>query len=333
MSSTIYDTDFTKYLPTALQHDPKMVALANAAAQELLKASGLIDNVLIYCRIDELPEELVDILAYDLHVDWYDFSYPLEAKRDLVKNSVRVHKKMGTKSAIETALGSLYPESEIEEWFEYEGEPGHFRVVCDVTNQRITASYQDIVRAVKLYKRLSAHMDAVTYQSHVHSVIYTHTDYFKYRTPLTGRLAAGTHPQRNTRGGQAARTFVVGTRAAGFMFTVPAAGTIPDRNIVFHNQTAQIDAETALNVFKYTNTAAGQINAGESPQRSQRGGQTAVAVVLEDGAEAFRYETPLAGTVPDRSTVQQTNSGTVENTVQATGYSYTVKMCGSTRKL
>ncbi len=76
----------------ALKKDPKMVALANATAAALLDTSGIMNSVLIYSRFDELPEELVDILAYDLHVDWYDYNYPLEAKRDLVKNSVKVHK-------------------------------------------------------------------------------------------------------------------------------------------------------------------------------------------------------------------------------------------------
>lgn len=300
MSETIYDSDFTKYLPQPLTHDSKMIALAKAAADELLTASGLVQNVLIYSRIDELPEEIVDILAYDFHVDWYDFNYPLAAKRDLLKSSVRVHKKMGTKYAIEKALSALYPESEVEEWFEYEGEPGHFHIVCDVTNSRITASYSDIVRAVKIYKRISAHMDEVVYQSHIHCEIRTHTDCFLYKTPLTGRLEAGTHPQRNRRGVNYGNNIVVGTEAAGFIFVNPAAGTIPERNTVFHNQPAQIDAETATNAYGYRNTATGQ-----------------------------KY----AGTVPERSTTQQTESGAVENTVEATGFSYSVKQCGSSRKL
>lgn len=172
MSETIYDSDFTKYLPQPLTHDPKMIALAKAAADELLTVSGAVEKVLIYSRIDELPEELVDILAYDLHVDWYDYSYPLEAKRDLLKSSMRVHKKMGTKYSIEKALSALYPESEVEEWFEYGGEPGHFRIVCGVTNSRITESYSDITQAVKLYKRLSAHMDAIVYQAHIKDCVY-----------------------------------------------------------------------------------------------------------------------------------------------------------------
>ena len=55
-----------------------------------------------------------------------------------------------------------------------------------------------------------------------------------------------------------------------------------------------------MNAFEYTNTPAGRIKAGESPQRNYRG---------------------------------QTEGGNLENTVQATEFSYSVKACGSTRKL
>ena len=240
---------------------------------------------------------------------------------------------MGTKYAIETALGSLFPESEVEEWFQYEGEPGHFHVILDVTNQKITADYAAIIRAVKMYKRLSAHMDELTYQGQVHGVIYTHGEYFRYKTPLTGRLKAGTHPQRNTRGSIGAGTFVVGTEAAGFIFNAPAAGTKPYRNTIFANQTTHIDAETALNAFGYTNTPAGRIRAGESPQRNTRGQTDGAAVTMGDTAEAYHFTTPAAGTVPERSTVQRTEGGTVGSSTQAMGYSYGVKPCGSTRKL
>ena len=404
MSETIFDCDFTKYLPQPLTHDPKMVALAKAATKELLEVSGAVEDVLIYSRIDELPEELVDVLAYDMHVDWYDYSYPLAAKRDLLKSSVRVHKKMGTKYAIEKALSALYPESEVEEWFEYGGEPGHFHIVCDVTNSRITASWADIVRAVKIYKRLSAHMDELTYQAHIHCEIQTHTDYFLYHVPLTGRLLAGTYPQRNRRGVPYGSSIVVGTEAAGFIFINPAAGTVPYRSTTFQGRATQIDAETALNVFRYRNTPAGRIrageapqrshrggsagaavetdteaaayhftdpaagtepgrstvfhhqqaqiaaetarnaqgyrntptgrkNAGEAPQRSHRGGSAGAAVEAEGKTEAQTFTAPAAGTVPERNTAQRTEGGAVENTAQAAGYSYTVKQCGSSRKL
>ena len=84
---------------------------------------------IIYANINELSETWFDVLAYDLHVDWYDYDYPIEAKRAIIRDSVRVHQKLGTKAAVEMALGGIHPKSEIEEWFDYGGKPYRFRIV------------------------------------------------------------------------------------------------------------------------------------------------------------------------------------------------------------
>ena len=84
MPENIYNSDFAKYLPQPLTHDPKIIALAKSVSVHLLQVSSSIEAVLIYSRIDELPEDLLDILAYDLHCDWYDYQYPLETKRKIL---------------------------------------------------------------------------------------------------------------------------------------------------------------------------------------------------------------------------------------------------------
>lgn len=331
--NNIYDFDFSRFLPGALTHDPKMVTLAKMLAAELLTTSGQLDNVLIYSRFDELPEELVDVLAYDMHVDWYDYSYPLKVKRDLVKNSVKVHKKMGTKYAVETALGSLWPQSEIEEWFNYGGEPHHFRAVCDVTEDRITASFSQLVNAVKMYKRLSSHLESVVYQTRISCIIQTHADYVVYKTPMTGRLKTGTYPYRNMRGGTAEAAIIVGTEAAGFIFNVPQAGTVPQRNVIFQGRKSHITAETALEMFKYRNIPAGVTEAGKTPQRSARGGVATADITAQTEAEGSTYAVPVAGTVPGRNTHQQTAGGSVTSQAEGTGFKYNTRLCGSPRKL
>ena len=318
----IYSTNFADYLPETLKRDPKMKALAAAVTEQMLGVSAEIDNVLIYSRIDELPEELIDILAFDMHVDWYDYSYPLAAKRDILKNSVKVHKKMGTKYAIEKGLSGLYPISEVEEWFEYEGQPHHFHIVCDVSSNRITASYREIVNAVKMYKRLSSWLDEIVYQSRIYCTIMTHTDCFIYKNPLTNRLLAGTYPQRNRRGAQSGSCIVVGTEAAGFIFLPPLAGTVPERNIVFRHSDSRIDVKTALKANRYRNIPAGQKNAGEVPQRSHKGAAVETGVVVEDGAAGFPFSVPEAGTVPERNVVFRYSATQIdaETALNALGY-------------
>ena len=299
----IYTVNFADYLPGALKHDPKMRAIAEAVTKEALTVSGEIENVLIYSRIDELPEELIDILAYDMHVDWYDYSFPLKVKRDILKGSVKVHKKMGTKYAVEKALGALYPQSEVEEWYQYEGQPHHFHIVCDVTENRVTASFQEIINAVMMYKRLSSHLDEVVYQAGVGITVETHTDFFLYKNPATGSLLAGTYPQRIRRGVQSGSAIVVGTEAAGFIFLPTQAGTYPYRSHIFRHTDAQIDIETASNAFRHTNTPAGRIRAGEEPQRSRRGAAAGTVVEAQTEKESFVFSVPETGTAPDRNTV------------------------------
>jgi hypothetical protein len=54
-----------------------MLALGKAIAAELQSNIRLSNIAIIYPRIDELPEKLLDIIAHDLHVDWYESDYPM----------------------------------------------------------------------------------------------------------------------------------------------------------------------------------------------------------------------------------------------------------------
>lgn len=160
----IYTVNFADYLPEPLKRDPKMKAFATAITKELLEVSGNIENVLIYSRIDKLPEELLDILAYDLHCDWYDCKYPIETKRKILKRNGEIHKKLGTKYAVEKALQDVYSEAEVKEWFEYGGQPYCFKITVNVGNTGINENTaQEIEEKMKFYKNLRSHCDGIFY--------------------------------------------------------------------------------------------------------------------------------------------------------------------------
>ena len=96
-------------LPEALRQDPSVFALAESVAGLLAGRPEEIDRLRIYPAIDALPENLLDILAYDFKVDWWDPEYSLEEKRRTLKTSWKVHKTLGTKAAVELALSAVYP--------------------------------------------------------------------------------------------------------------------------------------------------------------------------------------------------------------------------------
>ncbi len=151
-------------LPVALQKDPSAVALAKAMADLLARRQSEIEQLRIYPVIDRLDEQLLDILAYDFKVDWWNADYTLEEKRQTLKDSWRVHKVLGTKAAVETAIRAIYPGTTVEEWFDYGGEPYHFRLRINTTDDNIYSEKQRrVLERLNYYKNLRSHVDGVTY--------------------------------------------------------------------------------------------------------------------------------------------------------------------------
>ena len=151
-------------LPKALRDDEQIYALATVAAEHLVARQEEIDTIRIYAQIDTLPEELLDILAYDFKVDWWDHRYTLEQKRQTLKDSFLVHRRLGTKYAVETALSAIYPNSTIQEWFEYGGEPYTFRLLVNTSGQKIWPElHARAIELVNYYKNLRSHLRGVIY--------------------------------------------------------------------------------------------------------------------------------------------------------------------------
>lgn len=151
-------------LPQVLADDAKLYALAEITADLLAARLEEIDRIRIYNRIDELPEDLLDILAYDFKVDWWDYTYSLEQKRQTLKDSFLVHKRLGTKYAVETAISAIYPEAKVEEWYEYGGEPYRFRLAVDVSHELVDSDHHvRVLSRVNYYKNLRSHLDGITY--------------------------------------------------------------------------------------------------------------------------------------------------------------------------
>ena len=150
--------------PVALQRDQPSAALADVTARLLARRPEEIERLRISPAIDRLDEGLLDILAYDFKVDWWDADYSLEEKRRTLKDSWRVHKLLGTKAAVEMAISAIYPQTTVQEWFEYGGRPYHFKLQLDLTGTFWTEERpRRILERVNFYKSLRSHVDGLEY--------------------------------------------------------------------------------------------------------------------------------------------------------------------------
>jgi len=132
---------------------PDVLAFFNALTPEMQEITQDISQALIVPVIDELPEEIVDLLAWQFHVDFYEpLGLDLDKKRALVKNSLIWHRYKGTKYALESMIRILFfSDFAIEEWFEYDGDPYFFRLIS-WDSLRSADDYNDLIRAIYALK-------------------------------------------------------------------------------------------------------------------------------------------------------------------------------------
>ena len=145
------DIYFIKLLPQFMQDDKFNIGLSQG-----------IDTVThdIEASIDSLSEEELDALAWELGIDWYRIDAEIYVKRQLIKDSRKMSGKLGTKWAVERIINTYFGEGFINEWFEYGGEPGHFKVFSSnptVTNENL----QEFLSILDKVKRASSHLDGI----------------------------------------------------------------------------------------------------------------------------------------------------------------------------
>ncbi len=142
-----------KLLPISIAGDPKISAMAEACDKELSQVFQDINTVYIYSRIDELPEPVLDLLAWQFHVEGYELAKTIEEKRALVKSAIELHRFKGTQYALHKVLSALNLSGEIKEWFEYGGEPYRFKIDLGIQDREITTELRDkLLQLINEYK-------------------------------------------------------------------------------------------------------------------------------------------------------------------------------------
>ena len=155
------NNDFMRSFPSALSEKDGIKEYAELVARELAILHNDSNLLAIYSRIDELPSEILDILARDFNVKWYLYDGTLSIKRAQIKSCFYVHRHRGTVSATDTALSDLYPGSKVREWYDYGGNYGRYRIELTASEGGIEIVPENLYRTLNFYKRLSAVLEKV----------------------------------------------------------------------------------------------------------------------------------------------------------------------------
>ncbi len=158
----ITDCEFEKLLPLFMRNQPDDLALAQKLNPVIRNIGEKIRLCSDWGVIDDLPEEFIDSLAWELDIDWFapKSDRTPEIKRELIKNADKVHKTLGTKAAVESVAHDIFGDGTVEEWFEYAGTPGTFKLW--VTAQLTPDNVARFMKTVGQVKNARSHLIAVT---------------------------------------------------------------------------------------------------------------------------------------------------------------------------
>ena len=148
MIKSLRDAQIIDGLPRIVREQPWVKALSMAAAVLHKKTMDYIDGSQIYTAIDSVAEPVLDALAVNWKIDWYDTGYDIDRKRRIVKTALTIRRTMGTVGAVRTH--------------------GRFRlrvniVTVEEREEFEAMSLREIERRLAAAKRFSSHLEEVEY--------------------------------------------------------------------------------------------------------------------------------------------------------------------------
>ncbi len=141
-------------------NEPQLLKFLETIYEKALEKSDL-------SSIDTLPKTAPSELLLELgrNFDMEIAGLSQEEMRKLLGSAMFIHKNSGTPSALKKALKSVFENVEIQEWFEYGGEPFTFRVKVSSSikgNGKETFILLDSL--IQKFKNVRSILDGVEYE-------------------------------------------------------------------------------------------------------------------------------------------------------------------------
>ena len=227
--------DFTihQLFPDFILADKNGYAMAKAIERALqIMCSTIQTGVDNLQDIDKMPEWRLDEMAWELGC-LYDHNANIETKRRWIKDATPLYAALGTPQAIYNFIEGFFDQVELEEHWQYAGDPFHFRVT--VSGEWNDANEAWLRRAIASSKNVRSVLDDIALGSGTTIIVSGEGgELARFCPPLTGDgLYAGTYPEESIISRLVDEVYVIATRnTRGHVFPYTQAGTLPEETTV-----------------------------------------------------------------------------------------------------
>lgn len=156
----LQEAEILKLLPAWMREDPAVQGLAAGTDKLTQSIYSKIKLLSRWDQIDSLSDAELDEMAWELNIQWYESTAPIETKRKVIRNSDIVYSKLGTSYAVEQLVTDYFGSGQVREWFEYGGKPHHFKVLS-ANPELVNNNLELFLKLLSIVKRRSALLDAI----------------------------------------------------------------------------------------------------------------------------------------------------------------------------
>lgn len=167
---SFYEGQIADLLPSNITKDPSVQAVSYAVREGTQLLYRYTQLCYVYCKIDTMPDKILDLLSKELRTQYYSDSMDIDTKRALVRNSLIWYMTAGTPAAVEELVTVVFGSGEVLEWFEYGGEPYFFKIKTDtlITEENI----MQFGKIIKKVKNTRSHMEAIELARKYRDILY-----------------------------------------------------------------------------------------------------------------------------------------------------------------
>lgn len=330
------DARITDGLPRIVAAQPWAQVLSAVYGELQDRMFEYLDAGTTFSEVDTCNEGVLDQMAVYLKIEWYDSTADVETKRRIVRTAIEIQRYAGTVKAVREQASAVYPDSEVEEWFDYGGTPGFWRLNVNITEA--AAQYHTIREMEDLLgytKRLSAHLEQISYMVR-HSIgVGVTVECMAYKVPECGIPYCGTYWKPAQLGYSTGEGLNVAPNVEAFLAFPKITGTIPEVATKGWSAGQELQTTPAVDGYSITPAETGSGVTGDLPVTSTKGYTANMPLYSETRVEAFTGSPGEAGdsttgTKPSVATLGTSAAATAGGQVKVEAFKITPRVCGKT---
>ena len=237
---SLYDSKITDIAPSNFKKSAEVMALSYAVQRMNQKMIGYARTICIFTALDELQEDIVDLIAVEMRTQYYASDLDIATKRKLVANTLLWYMIAGTPAAVEDLLQIVFGNGEVEEWFDYGGEPGMFKAVTD--SKATLTSLEKFKTKINGVKNTRSHLENLVLQD-IGTIELNCETTAKYRTKYrmcNDNAYCGTDPLPSLGAGLSQAAVELQNTSDDYGANCQVTGTIPGISTSFNTENMEL---------------------------------------------------------------------------------------------